>query len=406
MDELALAPLAELPPAESRAYLIDLARQERDAALETLRLALAMPALAAAAVEALGEVCAQESWRLLEQVAQQGASPALRKAARRAQHRLRSRGFIPVPEVRERAAMPVEQARASFFDRSGGQFLRLVRPAHLGMVRYAGFVLSPDGLAECLYLLKSRADLDTLLAEEDRHFGQDLVEMGLGYVARRVRQAAARSREQGRPLPEDYFETAQLLEDAPEDTSLDGIVAEPTAVSVEEARRLLHHRSMRSWGLSDKDLQPYVPDWSRLIESQPRWTREGLLNLGALQAYGQMAARIIGDLIDESTCRRLVQQLREQAAILSKMGEPTLAAIALRCAAGLEKHPAAGDPFLEALVDVSMEVALQADRRGEQEGPWVALRGAGGSLWVPRPKEETEGPAEARPSGLWLPEHY
>jgi len=403
MDESALAPLTELPPAESRAYLVDLARQEGIAALETLQLALEVPALAMAAVEALGEVSAQESWKLLERTAERGSSAALRKAARRAQHRLRSRGFIPAPEVRGRSAAPVEQARASFFDRSGGQFLRLVRPAHLGMVRYAGFILSPDGLEECLYLLESRADLQQLLDEEERRFGQQLVEMGLGYVARRVRQAAARNREQGRLLPEDYIDALQLLEDAPEDTSLEGIVAEATAVTDEEAHRLVRHRSMQGWLLDRDEVQPYLREWSRLLEVQPLWTPEGLLDLGALQTYRQISARIIGERIDEPTCRRFVLQLREQAALLSRMAEPALAAIALRCAAGLEQHPAVEDPFLHVLVGLSLEQALLSARQEAPQGPWVAVQGTGGPLWVPRPVEE-EADTGKRSTPLWLPD--
>jgi hypothetical protein len=408
MEEAPLAPLLELPPAESRNYLIALAQQEGAAALETLRLALEMPALAQAAVDALAEVPDQEAWDLLEGVVRSGTPPALRKGARRAQHCLRSRGFNPSPAVREVAPPAVKQARASTFDYLGNQFLQLVCPAALGMVRYADFIVSPESLADCSYALASQSDIEAILAKEDEQFSGDLVEMGLAYVARRVRQAAARSHEQKKNLPEDYIEAAFLLEGAPEDCipeELSAAAGQPAGL--DEAADLLRHPSMAPWLFEPEEVEAYVEDWLHLLEYLPVRTEEGLPNLGAIQARGQMTARIIDDLCDEDTRRRLAGQLSEQARLLLVLGEKRLAQIAVRCSAGLERNPPPDDPFLRALVGESMHVAVRLARAEQQElaqGPWKALESEGGALWVPRPAgtDEEEGEEETGPR-LWLP---
>lgn len=405
MAESALGPLLDLPPAESRSYLVELARQEGAAALETLQLALEVPALAVAAAEALGEVPTQEAWDLLEGAAREQAVPALRKAARRAQHRLRSRGFSPGELPQRRPAPPVEQARASFLDFEGFQILRLVQPAQVGLVRYVGFIVGPAGLDACLYLLAGRADVDALLAEEDKRFGEDLVEMGLGYVACRVRQAVARSREEGQELPEDYYEAAALLEGAPQDIPEPDIQAAPSPLSPPEAERLLHHRSLRGWRLDVDDLAPYVRDWQHLLEIQPLRTPEGMTNLGAVQARGQMTARIIEELLQPDMLPRLAGQLREQALLLARWGEGELAGLALRAAAGLEGHLPTGDSFLRALVEESIELALQVEEESqeEEESPWRPIEAPGGRLWLPRPDAPPDEEEEPPHGGLWVP---
>ncbi len=406
MSEHPLGPLLDLPPAESHAYLVALAEQEGAAALETLRLALEMPALAAAAIDALAEVPDQEAWDLLEGVVQSKA--ALRKDARRAQHRLRSRGFSPAAPARAAAPPAFERAQASFFDHTGAQFLRLVQPAPLGMLRYGSFIVSPEGLIECLYILANRSDVEGSIALEDEQFAGNLVEMGRPYIARRVQQAVARSQELKEPLPEDYFDAAHLLEGAPEDPTPPGLALSDQPVTPTEAHRLLRHRTMLAWLFAPEDMDAYVDEWLHIVEFEPTRIEEGLTNLGAIQARGRLAARIIGDLGDEATCRQLAEQLVEQARLLACLGEGDLADIAARSAAGLERNPPLEDTFLRALIDESMGLAVRAAMEEEEEeerGPWEVRRGAAGDLWVPWQADEEEGEDEEEPSAprLWLP---
>ncbi len=404
-EDTLLEQLIELGLAAAPARLKEIAREKGAASLELLRAALEVPDLAEAAVEALGEVPAQEAWDLLEREARGGGGTKLRKHARRAQHRLRSRGFRPLTAAREQAHPVVEQARASFFDFRGAQMFHVVVPAPLGLVRYVGFMIFPEGLADCVSLLTDRAGLEEFLALEDERTGEVMVEMGLAYVTRRVRQAVERSRESRSPLPEEYLDAARVLQDAPADEEPEELAAVPVTpeVSLGEAYELLRHRSMLRWPLPPKQMSPYVDRWMRLAEHQPVRTEEGLTNLGAVQVLGRMAAEIIADLFDEEARRRFVVQLREQARMLHVMGEKRLAGISLRAAAGLEQHPVAEAPFLRALIDISMDDAIrEAQEEKEERGPWVSRETQSGRLWVPRPPagdEEEDRP----PSSLWLP---
>ncbi len=408
MEEL--AELRDGAPAEARRRLLALVHERGAAALTTLQGALEVPALAEAAIEALAELPDQGAWSILEQIAQKGPA-GLRKAARRAQHRLRSRGFTP-PSTAAPAGPDVtfEQARASFFDRSGAQFMRLVQPAALGLARFASFLVGPDGLLECEYALVSRADLEAGLAVEDEHFGEDLVEVGPAYIARRARQAAERSRSGGRTLPPDYSEAAHLLERVPEDTLPAYLAAAAdTVASPAQAATLVQHRSMVRWLLLDEGMNPYVEKWLRLAQRQPMQTEEGLLNLAALQSRGQLAARIIGERCDEALVRRLAEQLAEQARLLAALGEEKLAAVAIGCAADLERHPGPDNAFLRALVDRSMEILVQIAQEQEEEEEeedefWVPAGSGPGTLWVPRPTSLEEEEEEEKPAPrLWLP---
>lgn len=401
--------LRDLPPAAARERLIARARELGPGALDLLRAALADPALGAAAVESLAEVPAQEAWDLLEEAAQSGPA-GLRKAARRGQHRLRSRGFQPAPAApRQEAAPAVEEARATSFDAAGNQFLRLVRPAALGMVRYANWIVGPEGLVDCNYAMDNRADLAAALAAEDADLGVELVEVGLGYVARRARAAAAQSRAAGQALSRHWPAAARLLEDAPEDPLPAALADIPleAALAPREVARLLGHLTMARWLLDAERLAPYAEEWLHLLQYQPLRTEQGLPNLGAVHVQGQLTARIVADLCDAPTVRRLAGQLAEQARLFYALGEQELAGLALRGGADLERCPGPASPFLRALVEASMELAVRAVQEkaaAAEQGPWMQAGGPAGPLWLPRPAAppaEDEGAPPASP--LWLP---
>jgi hypothetical protein len=403
------AHLRELAPGEARKRLIALAREQGPTALAALRAALEEPVLAEAALEALAEVPVQEAWDLLEQAAQ-AETAGLRKAARRSQHRLRSRGFRPAPITPHQETAPtVEQARATSFDTTGNQFLRLVRSAALGMGHYANFIVGPEGLVECNHVLINRADLDDILAEEDADFGEELVKVGLAYVARRARAAAARNRAAGKALPRDWPEAARLLEDAPEDplpAELAAAAAQEAAVTPRDGARLLRHPRMARWLLDTERLAPYAEEWLHLVQYQPIRTEEGLPNLGAIQSQGQLVGRILADLGDAATVQRLAEQLGEQARLFYAQGDHDLAGLALRCSAGLEQRPGPDNPFLRALVEVSMNLAVRLVQEAIQEeaqGPWIQAGGTAGPLWVPRPAAPEEDEEEKPAPRLWLP---
>jgi len=408
MEEL--GQLRELTPAEARKRLISLAREQGSAALEALRAALEDPVLAQAALEALGQVPDQGAWELLEQATRSGPAK-LRKTARRSQHRLRSRGFRPdSPKATpEEAAPVVEQARATFFDMEGSQFLRLLRPAPLGMVHYADFVVGPEGLIACNYLLTNHADLEEILSQQDTDLGEDIIEVGLAYVARRAREAAAHNRAVGKAIPRDWSEAARLLEDAPEDplpAEMAAGAAQESTVTLPEANHLFDHPSMARWLLDDERLMSYAEEGLHLLERQPVRTEEGLPNLGALQSHGQLTSRIITDLCDAPLIQRLTEQLVEQARLFHILDDRRRAGITMRCSVELAQRPGPDNAFLRSMVEGSTSLAISTLRERaaeESAGPWVQGGDAASPLWVPRPAALEADEEEEEPPRLWLP---
>ncbi len=394
----------QVPPEElywTPQQLRALAREQGAAALETIRQALERAELAEAAVVALGEIPTQSAWDLLEEMAQ---DRRLRKTARRAQHRLRSRGFRPV--ARERPPTPPAEevllAQVSNFDYVGSQLLRLVRQASLGMRRFVTLLLSPTGLRDAYYVLIGRVDVEAILRDQEDFFGGRLilVDVEPGYIARRLRQAAERNNERGNPLPEDYFDARTCLEGFSEDPWAEKAAAMAPLSgrpSQRELDALFRHPLLREWYLPEEHLDSYAERWEDLVEVNPIEI-EGVLNLGMLRARGALTEQIIKDRIDEEARRRWEEQLYEQGVIFLAMGEEALARTALLCWQNLQEEQPADNLFLRHLVAVSMARFFQIEREIKaaelEEEQW-------GGLWIPRPPEEED--EESPLDGLWLP---
>lgn len=402
--------LSGLDPAEAAERLLSLAHEQGSTALQTLRDAAEIPSAIKAAIDILGDTPTQQAWDALERLSRKGGKGPARKLARRAQHRLRSRGFRPATPAPQETSPQVERAQSSFLDIGGDQFMRLVVRAPLGMLRYAGFIASPEGLLRCFYLVAGRRDIEEMLAAQDARFGQDLVEMDLAYIARRVRQAAAVNRERGSSLPEDYLEAARLLEGAPEDRWPEELTAAALGgrVSPNEATDLLTHRSM--WGVlpHPEQMAPYARDWLRVLERQPSQTDERVTNLGIVQSRGQLTGRFIGEFYDEDGRRRLQEQLREQSRLLFALGEKQRAAVAVRGAASLDEDPTPGNALLRKLAERALELTVEILEQQEEEeearrSPWMRAASESSPLWVPRPAEDTGEEEEEPPPRLWLP---
>lgn len=407
MSEPLLSELREQPPGERKKQLRDLARREGSAALDTLRQALSIPSLREAALQALGDVPDQEAWDLLQEVAEGEKNRKVRKAARRAQHRLRSRGFQPSVSRKRPPSPPrrTELAQATWFDPDGAQFTRIVQQAPLGMLRYAGFILSPAGLEQGLYVTTNRHDVEEILAEEDERFGDRLVDVGLAYATHLIEKAADRSRVQDHRLPEAYFEASQILNQAPEDSlpeALQEIEAGAAPPSPREVEIMFAHQSMQSWLLPLQELVPYAEEWMERMEQQPEM-EQGTINLGAIQARAQMTTQIVSDLIDEDLQQRLTRQLREQARLFYSAGEQERARTALRCAVTLEEKASPDHPFFRSLVGQNMDMIFHVLEEEEEEEEWEDSwqRAGEGGLWTPRPPRERE--EQPPSSGLWLP---
>lgn len=404
-----LAKLAAAVPEEIQAQLFALAEEQGAAGQENLEQVLHTPALLESAIEALAKTPSQDSWDLLEWIAGESTDRKLRKAARRAQHRLRSKGFQPSPTPPSRpSTQPATRAWASIFDFSGDQLLRVVQQAPLGMMCYARFVVSPEGLQDSFSRIDNQADVEAVIADEDKRIGDELIETTPAYAARRVQEAAALSRELGKPLPEYFLDDIHILQGAPEDPwpeELDG--TDDAVPTPQEIQDLLEHPQMRHWLIPARQMAPYVEDWLKIQERLPAVAERGVPNLSLIQERGGLTARIIADTCAEETCQRLAGQLREQARLFLGGANQELAHTAVRCARALEKNRSSDSAFLRALVGRSMDFALnlareQKVKQEEEANPWRRRGSQGGALWVPQPKVEKEEEEEPG-STLWLP---
>lgn len=375
--------------------------------LQPFRVALERPALAEEALRLLGDLCTQEAWDLLETVAE--TNRTLRKAARRAQHRMRARGFRP--QIEKRAPTPPKVVRvvATGFNEQGEQILRVFQEAPLGMLRSVRFLLAFDGIEDIAILVANRKDMEEALAILEERLAEVpgfLVDVSLGYVARRVQTAAARMRDAGKPLPYGYEEAVALFDGVPEDPWPAELDEDLTRPSPSEADRLLKEALFASWHLAEEKVKPFAREWIKIGGAIPQFTEENLPNLALLEARGRMTTRIIEELFDTATCLRFQEQLREQARLFLFSGLTEQARLAARCAREFDTVSPSENNFLRTLVGRSMEAALVAiverERQEMQEqGPWARLEEAGG-LWVPRPTPPEEGEEPAKPS-LWLP---
>ncbi|MGC8874914.1 MAG: hypothetical protein ACP5SI_10785 [Chloroflexia bacterium] len=371
--------------------------------LEPFRVALERPEVAEEALALLADLFTQEAWDLLEKVAE--TNRALRKAARRAQHRMRTRGFRP-QEKRAPARPKVVRVLATSFNELGEQILRVVQEAPLGMLRSVNVLLSAKGIEGITTLTANREDLQKMFSEFEQSSAEMpgfLVEVNLPYVARRVWGAAARMREAGRPLPYNYQEVEELFVGVPEDpwpAELDEDLSRP---SPDEADRLLREAIFAPWHLREEKLQPFAKEWFKITEAIPPLTEDNLPNLAFVQARGQMTARIIETMFDAATCSRFREQLQEEARLYLFFGRADLARLAARCAREFDTVPLAENTFLRTLVERSMDAVLLmiANREEEEREPWKKIEEAGG-LWVPRPAPPEEGEKAAK-SSLWVP---
>lgn len=396
-----------LSPQEMTARLQALAgKGEPD--LAPFRAALQVPGVAEVAVRLLGEFSIQEAWDLLEEIAE--ANKVLRKEARRAQHRMRTRGFRPTGETRPAPSRRVIRALATGFNSEGQQLLRVLQEAPLGMLRSIRFVVTSDGIEDIAITVGNRRDMERALAELEAGLSAlrgFLVHVPLAYVARRVRQASEKMGAAGRPLPLRYNEALEVLAGVPDDpwpAELDEPVPRPTPAEVE---RLLREDIFASWYLEPDSLNRFAQEWIRITSAIPPETEEGVPNLSLIQARGRMTARIIEELCDAATCRRYQEQLQEQARLFLFLGEGDLARLAARCAREFDQVPPEENLFLRGLVEKSMDQTLlwlrERQRREEEERePWELREDASGRLWVPRKPSPKEGETDST-TELWLP---
>ena len=369
-----------------------------------------------AALGALGhrrEIAAAE---VLAQVDQAVEDRALRKAARRELHRLRSMGIEPPPpsvttvagaEQSQPSAsrtVPISDAWVTDIDPSGARALWLVGDRPLGGIWFAALLLNDQrGLQELNLVDSTRKRFERDFNESRR--GEGLwISLPGEYALKLVREAIDLTRESGSGLPTRYQAFREVFGEAagPPERALAYETVSPAEVNfnpgwLQESPRLLGEREVGRW---------YVPVPSELRSRALEVARSpgaGLLVPG--RTPEQQALQLVGDASRQAltpALRRAFQRrLEETAQLFLATDRPNLARLAVAAARALEDGgiPPERHPLMRLFLAAGLARLVGGETIGSRRAPDVLLE----LVERAAQQEAQSGQVETRPSGLILP---
>lgn len=394
MSELATT-LLSAEPAERESLL-------RAADVEAL--AAALPALGHTREQAAAEVLA-----LIDDVV---ADRAVRKAARRELHRLRSMGVEPPAHPRAtpqaQAVQPVPlsitQAWATDIDPTGARALWLLAERPLGGVWFAALLLNDlNGLTELSLVDTTRKRFQRELDDARRQPGI-WVSLPGEYALHLVREAVDLTRESGGGLPTRYRAFRDVFGEAPGPPERGLLYETVSPVDInfnpgwlDESPRLLGEPELAGWFV------PMTPDLRARALEAARATNAGLLVPG--HTPEQQALSLVADATQEALAprvrRALRRRLEETGYIFLQTDRLSLARLAAAAARGLEEGgpPPERHPLLRLLIAGGLARMIGGEAVGARRASDVLLE------LVERAIQQAAegGPVETRPSGLILP---
>jgi hypothetical protein len=367
----------------------------------------------AATLEALGhtrDAAAAEVLALVDGVV---SDRALRKAARRELHRLRSMGIEP-PLTAEPAAaeasptaraLPITEAWATDIDPTGTRALWLLAERPLGGVWFTALLLNDQrGLTEMSLVDTTRKRFRRNLDDARREPGSWVTLPG-EYSLRLVREAVDLTREAGAGLPTRYHTFRDLFGEAPgpPERALVYETISPVEINfnpgwLEDSTRLLGAPELAGWYVpTPAELRARALDVARAPTASllvPGHTPEQQ----ALQLVSDAARRALTPRLRRAMRRRL----EETAYIFLDTDRLLLARLAAAAARGLED----GGPSPER--HPLMQLLLAAGLARLVGGEYVVGRPASEALLelIERARQDeaqSGGVVETRPSGLILP---
>ena len=338
---------------------------------------------------------------------------ALRKAARRELHRLRSMGVVPPAAVRatpepaqppEEARLQVTEAWATDVDSTGSRALWLVAEKPLGGVWFAATLLNDQrGLRE-LSLVDTTRKRFLKDLNDSRSTAGTWVRLPGDYALGLVREAVDLTREAGGGVPPRYRAFREVFGEAsavPERALVYETIA-PVDVNLhpewlDESARLTAEPEVAGWHVPlPAEMRP------RAVEVI-RATAAGLLLPG--HTPEQQALQLLAEAAQQGLTPRMRGALRRRLEETAYVFVATDRLIAARLAVGaarplddrnllVERHP-----FLKALLQAGLMRLLGSEMVGTRPAAQVLLELIERAIQSERPT----GGLEARPSGLILP---
>ncbi len=382
-------------------------------------LAAADPAELHAAVVELGRRHVVAAAEVLSQIEATVADRAVRKAARRELHRLRSAGieapavaaFASPPTeqgaaVRAEASVPISDAWATDIDPTGSRALWLLGNRPLGGAWFAALLVNDlKGILEMSLVDTTRKRFQRELEERRREPGT-WVRLPGDYALRLVHEAVDVARTVGTALPTRYRSFREAFGEAPgpPERALVFETVSPVEASLnpgwlEESQELVREPEVIGWHTP-------IPDALRARALEvARSPSAALLVPGsapeqqALQLLSEAARQALTPALRHAFRRRL----EETAFVFASTGRLMAARRAVAAAKSFEdaSRPIEANPFARVLVEAGLARGLRAERAGSRPAAEVLLELI--ERAVEQVRESGRGPLESRPSGLILP---
>lgn len=302
-----------------------------------------------------------------------------RKALRRAQHRLRSRGveLEAGPVVAHVATLPkledeINVALVSPPDPSGAQLVVVVESSPSGGARiFQGAVDSERGILEFRVLQCNRSQARRLLRDLDVNDALAATEAPRESIAALLANAAE-AQPTDRALPQQFGEWRTRIARAPAGTATPGALAraaldaEPTPSLLREVAEAITAGAYGPW--------PPEFDVMHAVAEKVRDTAKSTLLVNEQQRTAQVDA-VISDALDaryaEPTGERTAARFEEFAYAAWKRGRGDEAQRCIAAARSFREQPARDNPVARALFDRALRPLLDALQQEDAASPLV-----------------------------------
>jgi hypothetical protein len=384
--------LRGLPAGEARRILDSVASDLGAQAVELLRELALRPEgeLAVHAAEALGSIRDASAAGALQRVSAESRDRAVTKAARRALHRLASRGFHPPasepkgtvserrPERRTDRA-PVFGSYASFIDGAGHRAIWLALEGGGGLDLLTLLTGESEGILDAHVYETDRAAFRREVERVTRDDTFPWTEIPADYSRHLLEEAHALNAAKRRALPLDYLAWRERIGRPEERYDQPLVYRVINAAEVrwdprhlDSSATLLELRPFMSWVLDEEELAEAIRE--RTVAS-----RSGLVLAGANEeARDRLVVEgAIQRVFDPARRSLLKRRLEEAAYMLWRLDRGYQARQALAAALALEPpdRSLSDHPFVRGLVRLSLEVASETaeGQRTREVKPGVQL---------------------------------
>lgn len=310
---------------------------------------------------------------------------ALRKAARRELHRLRSLGINPTGVLSASAAeatripaatrdqFTAAEARASAYDPSGGRLLTLLLERSLGGVWLVRFVSDErQGLTDFFLVDTTRKRARQSMDEDQSRTDLAWIDLPPDYALALLHEAVETARAAGRALPLEYSRVAKLLPDLPPPperalvyASIDVLQVRLNPDWLEQSAALLSEPELFAWHVpAPESLRERAKEVLRAETSRLLVPGRGPLDLG--WSLLQDASRTA---LDPSARQSLRRRLEETAYIFLRTDRLPAARHAVAAAQALRspEQTLLAQPLLAPLLAAGLARLVLPDQHGGRD---------------------------------------